>query len=321
MSSKIFRNGVDLGDKLLDFVANAKLLTIFSPYIKLNSLESLIENSKSVNIVVVRWEPLDLIMGVSDLEIYPYLNKKGIYLYRNPRLHLKAFIDNGKRCFMGSANISSRALNIPNSNNYNYELGTIVENISIDEQLYFNKLINNSILITDVVYEQFKEQIENSQAIKPQIDIDFELVAPDRNFLISSLPMSYNTEKLLDVYYKRSEYSEIDFNCALHDLALYDVNLDLEKEDLMLSVKKAFFNHPFINGFLENIDENGEIYFGRAKDWIHKNCTTVPTPRKWEITDNIQILYRWIVELSDGVYNVDKPHHSERLYKVKNYVK
>jgi hypothetical protein len=68
---------------------------------------------------------------------------------------------------------------------------------------------------------------------------------------------------------------------------------------------------------LKDVERNGDIYFGAAKEWIHKNCTNVPLPRKWEITESIQILYRWIVELGNGKYAVDRPSYSERLFVVK----
>ncbi|HRI31126.1 MAG TPA: hypothetical protein PLQ21_06315, partial [Candidatus Kapabacteria bacterium] len=81
-------------------------------------------------------------------------------------------------------------------------------------------------------------------------------------------------------------------------------------------LSEAFFSHKFIKNFLDNLEESGEVYFGTAKDWIHRNCADVPTPRRWEITENIQILYRWIVKLGNGKYNVDRPRYSERLYIV-----
>ena len=68
---------------------------------------------------------------------------------------------------------------------------------------------------------------------------------------------------------------------------------------------------------MQNLESTGEIYFGTAKDWVHKNCADVPTPRKFEITENIQILYRWIVKLGNGKYIVDRPNYSERL-SIKN---
>ena len=76
---------------------------------------------------------------------------------------------------------------------------------------------------------------------------------------------------------------------------------------------EAFFSHRFVKDFLQNLERTGEIYFGMAKDWVHKNCADVPTPRKWEITENIQILYKWIAKLGDGKYLFDRPNYSERL--------
>ena len=58
------------------------------------------------------------------------------------------------------------------------------------------------------------------------------------------------------------------------------------------------------------------MYFGEVKAFIHNNCSNVPLPRRWEITENIQILYRWIVKLGNGKYGIDTPNHSERLFKV-----
>ena len=66
------------------------------------------------------------------------------------------------------------------------------------------------------------------------------------------------------------------------------------------------------------MEKTGEIYFGTAKEWIHKNCADAPIPSRWEITENIQILYRWIVELGDGKYEVDRPNYSERLFIFEN---
>jgi hypothetical protein len=90
----------------------------------------------------------------------------------------------------------------------------------------------------------------------------------------------------------------------------------LSSTEFRQKLSESFFSHKFIKGFLENLEINGEIYFGAAKEWIHKNCEDAPTPRRWEITESIQILYRWIVYLGNGNYEVDRPNYSERLFKV-----
>jgi hypothetical protein len=311
----IFKNGIDLSLNLVDFINKSERIYIFTAYIKLETLKTLIESTNNVKAVFVRWEPKDIITGASDLEIYPYLKSKGISLFRNPRIHLKAYLDDFKRCFLTSANISSRALNLPPYSNYNYEIGTIVENLGIEDRLYFNIIESDSILITDNIYSQLKEQLPEKKIEFPdEEDFHFKIEAPDKDFLISSLPMTYSFETLYKTYEVKEYTNETELNCVLHDLAIFKIPLGLSSTEFRQKVTESFFSHKFVKGFLENLEKTGEIYFGTAKEWIHKNCADAPIPRKWEITENIQILYRWIVELGNGKYEVDRPNYSERLF-------
>lgn len=311
----LFKNGIDLQPRLSEFISGSQTLFIFSPYIKLPTLKALIDGHENVKAVFVRWETKDLILEASDLEIYPYLKSKGIALYRNSRLHLKAYLDQYKRCFLTTANISSRALNLPDYSAYNYELGTIVEELAIEDRLYFSIIESESILITDNIYQQIIEQIpEKKKEFPDEDEFSIKIEAPDKDFLISALPMTYSIETLFRIYEDQEYINEVEVNCALHDLAIYGIPLGLPSAEFRQKLSAAFFSHPFINAFLKNLDVTGEIYFGAAKGWIHKNCTDVPTPRKWEITQNIQILYRWIEKLGGGKYKVDVPYsRSERL--------
>jgi hypothetical protein len=310
----LFKNGINLYNELSAFVDKADSLYIYVPYIKLGQLTSLVKDNANIKAVIVRWEPRDLITGASDLEIYPFLKEKGITLYRNPRVHLKAFVNCGKSAFIGSANISQRALNTPALLKYNYELATICDDLSLDDRLYFNLIEAESVLVTDLIYEQIKSQLPEKVAAFPkESDFEIDIQYPDKNFSIASLPMTYSVDTLYRIYETLEGLHEVELNCTLHDLAIYNIPLGLSISEFKKRLKSNFFNHPFIRAFLTNIDNEGEVYFGRAKDWIHKNCSDVPTPRKWEITENIQILYRWIVALGDGSYQVDRPNHSERL--------
>ena len=313
----LLRNGIDLSQRLTEFVSNSKNLFIFVPYIKVETLKQLLASTSNCKAIIVRWETKDLIIGSSDLEVYQYCKEKNITLYRNSRLHLKAFIDSYKNCIMGSANISVRALNLPEINRYNYELATSIDNLSIDDRLYFGVILNESILITDSIYEQLQAQLPQKRKEFPdEGEFEFNIEAPDKDFLISSLPMTYSVKTLLRICETRETVNEVELNCAMHDLALYGLPLGLAPDAFMALLKANFFNHPFIKTFLAIVEGSGEIYFGTAKDWIHKSCTDVPTPRKWEITENIQILYRWIVDLGEGRFAIDRPNYSERLYKL-----
>jgi hypothetical protein len=313
----IYKNGSDLSKGLVEFIKDSTNLYIFVPYIKLETLKILIDCQNNVKAIFVRWEPKDLITGASDLEIYPYLKSKGISLFRNPRIHLKAYLDDCKRCFLTSANISSRALNLPPFSKYNYEIGTIVENLEFEDRLYFNIIERDSILITDNIYSMLKEQLpEKKKEFPNEEDFNFKIEAPDKDFLISSLPMTYSVDKLYQIYEYKEYASDTELNCAIHDLATYRIPLGLPLEQFKSKLEQEFLHHPFIKLFLENLSKKGEMYFGEVKLLIHNTCSDVPLPRRWEITENIQILYRWIVKLGNGKYAVDKPNHSERIFIV-----
>lgn len=311
----LYRNGDNLNKELIQYLNNSKSVKIYTPYIKYETLKFLLTNIKKCISIFVRWEPKDIITNASDIEIFELCKEYNISLFKNNRLHLKVYLNNNSEAFITSANISSRALNIPSYLNYNYEVATIVDNLSIEDRLYFNSIENDSILITDSIYNQLLQQLPDKKKEFP-LENDFELIfdAHDKNFLISALPMSFSIETLCKVYREKEISNEIELNCMIHDLALYNIPLGLSESELIERLRIAFFNHNFIISFLKNLEINREIYFGSAKDWIQKNCTNVPLPKKWEITENIQILYRWIVELGNGRYAVDRPNHSERLF-------
>ena len=312
---ELLRNGHNLTKSVEDFFKTSTNLFIFVPYIKLNTLKELLEGCISCKAIVVRWEARDLILGASDIEVFELCREKGIKLFRNQRIHLKAFVDDYKRCLIGSANVSSAALNIPETKRYNYELGTIVEELFFDDRLYFETILSESLLVTDSIYQQILDQLpEKKRAFPNEGDLSLSILAPDKHFLISSLPMSRSIKTLTRIYLERKAIHDEELNCALHDLALYGIRPGLNADSFGYAMKESFFSHPFVRTFVQMVQlKGGQVYFGEAKDWIHKNCADVPLPRKWEITENLQILYKWLVELGDGVFIVDRPNHSERL--------
>ena len=187
--------------------------------------------------------------------------------------------------------------------------------MNIDDKLYFSIIEQESVLITDSIYNQILEQLPKKKIEYPaENDFDLKITAPDKNFLISALPLTYSVETLYRIYEDKTYINEVELNCATHDLAIYKIPFGLSLDEFKIKLEIEFFNHPFIKLFLEKLNESGEMYFGEVKAFIHSNCSDVPLPKRWEITENIQILYRWIVKLGNGKYAVDIPNHSERIY-------
>lgn len=323
----LYRNGDNLKSGLISYLKDKEKITIFSPYIKAKTLENLLNASNlRCEQIIVRWEAKDIALGSSDLEIYDICKKHNISLYMNKRIHLKLFTNNFNDAFLGSANISESAICETGGN---YEVCALVETINREDRQYLQKIIHGSILITDEIYEYFKIQVPD---VKPDIGRkDFKLPNDYKNhsdFLLSKLPMIDTPELLWDLYSnKKISKSQEQENCLCHDLALYEINkVGMEEIDFYKLLAENFFKLPFITSFLEEIDNslafssNGSkregLRFGAVRVWFSKNTSTAPTPRPFELTKNVQILYSWIEHLSKGKYSVSIPGVHSQVIKL-----
>ncbi len=326
----LFRNGENLKDGLINYLTNKNSITIFSPYIKYSTLKKLLDTPNlTCEQIIVRWEPKDLAMGSSDIDVYHICKENNISLYMNHRIHLKLFTNNFSDAFLGSANISERAISY-NNNNFNYEVCAQIEEINRNDKLYLYKIINESILITDEIYENIKNQIPD---IKPEIEKEsFKIPKLTKNysdFLISKLPMIDNPILFWEIFSGKTEIESLEQeNCFCHDLALYNLELtEYCEKDFFSLLSINFLNLPFIIAFLKEVDNAQRItkhreireglQFGSVRKWFSENTTTVPSPRPFELTKNTQILYTWIKYLSNGKYSVSIPgRHSQVIQRV-----
>ncbi len=324
----LYRNGENLKEELIRFLSNKKNVTIFSPYIKATTLNKLLESTGfNCEQIIVRWEPMDLALGSSDIEVYKICKENNIALYMNNRIHLKLFTNNFNDALLGSANISERAIS-DNTNHFNYEVCTYVQSIDRDDRLYLHKIIHESILVTDDIYDAIEAQIPD---ISPDIkNKKLKLPASTNatsDFLITKLPMIDNPTLFWELYSGKLDIeSEEQENCLCHDLSLYEINtLECNKREFFEILSRNFFSLPFINAFLEEIDKSkrntrsGEardgLQFGAVRKWFSNNTTSVPSPRPFELTKNVQILYSWIEHLSNGKYTISIPGSHSQIIK------
>jgi hypothetical protein len=327
----LYRNGENLKDELISYLSNKKSITILSPYIKEKTLREILSSpGLHCEQIIVRWEPKDLAMGASDIEVYSLCKENNIALYINNRIHLKLFTNNFSDAFLGSANISERAIS-NNENNYNYEICSYVDSINRDDRLYLHRIINESIFVTDEIFNTIKSQIPD---ISPEIkDKSFKLPSTSNevsDFLITKLPMIDNPILLWELYSGKSVIkSQEQENCYCHDIILYQISDNIRDENSFYKkLTTSFFAQPFIKSFLKEIDlserttRHGEVrdglQFGAVRKWFSYNTTTVPSPRPFELTRNVKILYAWIEYLSNGKYSVSIPGQHSQVIKRTN---
>jgi len=291
-------------------------IVVFSPYIKIESIEKLDLPDKRKISIVTTLRLGDFLSGSSDIELYPYAKERNIKIFINNNIHLKVFLADWKKMIFGSSNLTRNGLGYGKERNY--ELNGKVDSLSVDTIYYLRKIISESMLMDDDVYLFIKDIFDKIDKVNEVEEFDVAELENhlEKDFLISSLPMTKDINRLYKLIFNnfRSENME-EVNCAIHDQLLYDLPNDLPFEKFIEVLKENFFKSKFITSLLAYIDDE-DRYFGAIKAWIQNNCADVPVPSRRDLTGNIQVLYSWIAFLSDGLYEVDRPNHSERIRRV-----
>jgi len=304
-------SGSDLETSALKFVNENDSISLFCPYIKLDELK-LINQSRKIKLIVVRWEIRDICLGVSDLELYHYCLDNNIALYRNTRIHLKAFWNNVQAVFFGSANVTG--IGIGEKGSYNFELNGIDENISFEDIAYFNRIIINSEYVTASLYERLEKLVRKTDLPTLKYPILDTKKNQDDYFLLSNLPMTESPEELYLGYCNPENLDIDEVGYVAHDIALYNMPSNLNQSDFYKQLQSVFNSHPFINKLKEHIKNLPEqsLRYGGVVRWIQDNTTTVPTPRSWELKKDliVNILFDWICHL-DKNFSWSRPNYSQ----------
>jgi hypothetical protein len=300
----IFKSGWNLKSSIIDFIENAEELILLCAYVKTNQIVEL-NNDNKFQSIVVRWEIEDLLKGASDLSLYNYCKQNNIALFRNTRLHMKVLWDNNGKLISGSANFTNKG--IGEIGNYNYELNTLVESIEFEDALYLQKVIRDSEYVDDQLYLEIEKSINDSE-IETNNIIELPTVKKESDFfLISELPQADSPAILFDMLSQKNLLSEIEKQILIHDMILYDIVRQQNKSDFLSHLEYQFNNHPFIVEFKDAVKHNhanrperaGSMNFGAVRLWFAENTTTVPTPRPFELSEYIQVLYTWICYFDD----------------------
>jgi hypothetical protein len=289
------------------------LALLIAPFVKLDALQALLDRRKvSDNLrVIIRLKPEDLVSGISDLAIYPFLREQGIPLFYNHSIHLKLFVFESNRCLVTSGNITNRGLGL--GANGNVEAGAFV-NLDSDDWKQIYGLLSASRELNDLLYERLCKYVAETPAPVGMPKFEWPAESPGR-FTISSLPAAETVEALSSAYFSRSldSYSKEDVLRIAHDLAVFSIPSGLSKEMFHQQLRESFCNSPFVTAFVDYLKTHGSLRFGRVNEWIHQMCEDVPLPYRWELKENTRIFYNWLASLSPEI-TWDRPNHSQVIY-------
>lgn len=195
---KLLKDNLEL--ELFKVLKTAKeRIIIVSPFMNLNSTKKLVEivNITSANCTVItRFERKSFIENAHSLEALKLLILNGIEVLALQNLHSKIYLVDNQQCFAGSANFTTKGLNI------NHEILIHFDNQEVDQ---FNSYVNEILakikqsgdwLITleqinteEQIVNSYKEHINEDKRLNNSWGADItSATSTDGNSLVLSVP-------------------------------------------------------------------------------------------------------------------------------------
>lgn len=307
----------DIGQGLTAYFDQAEgPLYIVCPFITPDVLVRVLAGSGETEVVLLTsWRADHLLAGVSHLELYPLCQSHGWTLFINNRLHAKCYSDGLRSAWVGSANLTQRALGyVPHPN---AELLCHLHPLPTEVRVAVYRMLAQSRLVSEELYDAYKNWLDSQdqQTVNHIDEPDFASQISVDPFLISELPASSSPTRLWEcITGTGSSATEVELLAAEHDIVLYSVAPREGKEGFFETLRGAFLAHPFIRELTKFVTGDGQR-FGAVKQWIQETCTTVPEPYRRELTEPVQHIYTWLKELAPDAFEVIVPGRRSQVLR------
>ncbi|MEK4495493.1 phospholipase D family protein [Ureibacillus sp. FSL W8-0352] len=219
---KLFKNNLE--QELFKHLQMSKSkIIIISPYIGLNMAKKLLEIVKNKNLhckIITRFERKAFIEKSSSLEALKLLIENNVQILALKDLHSKVYLIDGEKCFVGSANFTTKGLTTNHELLLYFSEETDVDNFNI----YANELIKHlngwDITIERIQSEQeFIEEYKEIEEEKEKINVSWgaELKkekSVDENDIVLSVSAG-DTMHLIEKYFVHAHPISRGYNYAI----------------------------------------------------------------------------------------------------------
>lgn len=291
------------------FSAHDGVTYVVCPFIRPSLLAEILPKDQQV-IVITSWRKDHLLTGVSSLDLYPLCKENDWKLFINGRLHLKLYSKDLDSAWVGSANLTGKALNDGSADNH--EILHFIDELEPRDSQELQRIQNESELVNDGIYRKYKEWLDEVEPVQRPEPEDLDIGPTEEDFKTTQIPLSASPERLWEVANGKSEASKADIFAKDHDLTVFPVSTDTSLEIFMADMAEVFFRQPLVAKFASEIDEEG-MYFGKIKQWLKANCTDVPIPHAKELTAPVQVIIKWFTSLDPDTYEKANPTHRDVL--------
>lgn len=288
-----------------------KLRLAICPFIQLHALKRLLAPLESLEDtqVITRWNAPDIISGVSDIEVFPYLRDLGVPLFVHRRIHLKLYIFDDGSAFLGSGNLTQSGLGW--GDHANVEAGSFVA-LAGGDWAHISKLLRESSRVDEAVYSaaaKFKERYAMPR-VPPLPEFEVPSSRVD-GFSLLELPAAASPDALVQAIGSTRNGGPAAPE-LMHDIDLLGLNLTTCELDPTPEVLNKYRQLPPVQAVVGWLSESGGRSFGEVTQWLHSRLIDRPVPYRTDVKAAVANLYRWL-PLAFNTISVSRPHHSEVL--------
>lgn len=307
-----------LGERLIELCQSAQsVVWLVAPFAKKATLNRLIEViSSSVQLVIVtRWRPEEIAMGVSDLDVWLLLTERGnSQLWLRHDLHAKYYRAD-QQCLIGSANLTATALGWSAQSNLEILLDVPIHHPSLSG--FEAQVLTGATVVDDIVYEQTKALVallepelktqshsEQERGILPSTSISREVW----------LPSLRNPDQLYWAYRgEKDSFSSGIYEVALTDLQALSIPLGLSKSSFQAYVAYMLLQMPVVKKVDAFVAQPRR--FGEVTNLLKTlSCATLPD---FNAKSAWQTLMRWLLYFRPQNYVYKSANYTEVFLKLK----
>lgn len=236
------------GDALLTLAAQAREeLLIVAPFVKRQALNRVLQSvSQDVRIrCVTRWDPVEIVAGVSDLEVWELAQQHPkMELRLSTGLHVKLYRAD-ERCLVGSANVTGGALGWAQPANLEL-LVEVSEDLAVQELVA--SLKRSSVIATKAIYDAMLRSVESLRVLRESGDENLAgWVEAFATNIESWLPACRAPGRLYSAYRGREDRMIASaYADAQRDLSFLRVPDNLDRAAFTAYVTALLEQHPVI---------------------------------------------------------------------------
>ena len=253
--------------------------------------------------LVTRWNKQDICSGSSDLGVAKIIFDKGGRIFRNPRLHAKIYMIDKEKLLFGSANMTSRGLALVKHES-NIECMSKIEDVTADDIIFVNSLINDSNIVNKAFIDELQKQIEQFESPDWDESRIQEISSKPKGIFVNDFPFCEYPEILME---------NVDSINGKHDISIFK----LPARDLDMEILRVNFENANIVKWL-NASIVNKVSFGELSANIHDALLDEPKPYRKEIKELEINLLNWISILLSDKFQIYVPpgRYSQIIEKI-----